>query len=94
VTADRRVLWARDEAVLWRRLADGVLLLPPGSDELVALSGTGAVVWEALESSMDTTELAERLAADFSTESSDIAEDVEETIRQLLSFGALRESLP
>jgi Coenzyme PQQ synthesis protein D (PqqD) len=54
--------FVRDEAVLWRRVVDGVLLLPPGSDELMLLTGSGGEIWHALERPCSATELAGVLA--------------------------------
>lgn len=54
--------FVRDEAVLWRRVVDGVLLLPPGSDELMLLTGSGGEIWHALERPLSASELAGVLA--------------------------------
>ena len=54
--------FVRDEAVLWRRVVDGVLLLPPESDELMLLTGSGGEIWHALERPRSATELAGVLA--------------------------------
>jgi len=55
--------FVRDEAVLWRRVVDGVLLLPAGSDELMLLTGSGGEIWHALERPLSLADLAGVLAA-------------------------------
>lgn len=41
--------YARHPGVLWRSTSAGPLLLPPHTDDLVHLTGAGAVVWELLD---------------------------------------------
>jgi hypothetical protein len=41
------VRWRRGEGVLWRRVLDDVVLLPPDQPEPFALAG-GAILWELL----------------------------------------------
>lgn len=60
-------VWVRSPRVLWRRVADGVLLLAPDAAEPMVVSGSGAATWELLESPLDGDELALRLAALFDT---------------------------
>jgi hypothetical protein len=57
--------WRRDPRVLWRRSGDRVVLLPPGSEELVVLEGSAALVWHELERPTDERRLIARLAGRF-----------------------------
>ena len=56
-----RQVWARRETVLWRRVADDVVLLPPEQDEPFTLSA-GATLWQELARPVTVDELARRLA--------------------------------
>jgi hypothetical protein len=84
--------WSRDEAVLWRRLSDGVLLLPVGVEEPLALGGLGAAVWEALDAPSSERGLAATLGADFGAAPEDIQSEVSKVLHELELLGVLRPS--
>lgn len=46
--------------MLWRRVFDGIIALPAGADEPLALSGAAALVWELLDQPGDLGELESR----------------------------------
>ena len=54
--------WQRNPAALWRRSLDGVVLLAPGADEPIVLSGGGPAVWEGLAEPITLDGLVEDLA--------------------------------
>jgi hypothetical protein len=84
--------WSRDEAVLWRRLSDGVLLLPSGAEEPLALGGLGAAVWEALDAPSSEHGLAAMLGADFGAAPDAIQSEVSKVLHELELLGLLRPS--
>ncbi len=57
--------WVRSEKVLWRRVADGVMLLPLSEDEPFMVMASGAVVWDLLATPVRVEEAAEALAEAF-----------------------------
>lgn len=54
--------WVRNPEVLWREVADGVVLLPPGTDEPFALTDSGAAVWDLLATPVDIDTAVTQLA--------------------------------
>ena len=55
--------YRRRPAVLWRSTLGGPVVLGPAQPEPVVLSGTAALVWEALDAPMTAAELASALGA-------------------------------
>jgi hypothetical protein len=87
--------FVRDEAVLWRRVVDGVLLLPPESDELMLLTGSGGEIWHALERPLSTTELAGVLADRYDvTEEQLLSQVLPPTLDELERRRAVRRVVP
>lgn len=74
-------LWVRDPATLWRETAGGVVLLPPGEQEVLALTDSGAALWELLEAPTRLDAAAARLAEAYGV----AADIVLEGIRPLLA---------
>ncbi len=52
--------WHRVPSVLWRHVFDGILALPVGAEEPLALSGAAALVWELLDHPGDLGQLESR----------------------------------
>jgi len=75
--------------VLWRRTADRVVILVPGTDEFVTLTATGCDLWAALEEPGGLRELAERLAAAYGAPVERIAADIAPVIEELQRCGAV-----
>ena len=87
--------FVRDEAVLWRRVVDGVLLLPPDSDELMLLTGSGGEIWHALERPRTMTALATVLAARYDvTEQHLLSQVLPSTLDELERRRAVRRVVP
>lgn len=84
------VRWSRHPAALWRRSAGRVVLLPPGDDEPVVLSATGAAIWEVLDRPRTTEQLTTDLAEVFQADPARIRADVEPFLDELHARGAIR----
>jgi hypothetical protein len=84
-------LLSREPAALWRRTFDATLVLPPGRSDLLVLEGSGAVIWNLLESPLDEDELATRLLEFYDEADRDrVVRDVKPFVQRLLEHGALR----
>jgi hypothetical protein len=87
--------FVRDESVLWRRVVDGVLLLPPGSDDLMLLTGSGGEIWHALERPRSMTDLAGVLAARYDvTEQQLLSQVLPSTLDELERRRVVRRVVP
>jgi hypothetical protein len=87
--------FVRDEAVLWRRVVDGVLLLPPDSDELMLLTGSGGEIWHALARPRSMTALAAMLAARYDVgEQQLLSQVLPPTLDELERRRAVRRVVP
>jgi Coenzyme PQQ synthesis protein D (PqqD) len=87
--------FVRDEAVLWRRVVDGVLLLPPGSDDLMLLTGSGGEIWHALERPLSMAGLADVLADRYDvTEQQLLSQVLPPTLDELERRRAVRRVVP
>ena len=74
-------VWRRVDGVLSRETLGGVALLAPGSDEPVALDGTGALVWAELREAVSFDQLAASVAGTLGV----AAPAASETIRPFLA---------
>ena len=81
--------WVRSPRVLWRRVADGVLLLAPGAAEPMIITGSGAAIWELLGSPMDAQDVAWRLAELFDTTAERTRAETAPFLAQLALAGVL-----
>ena len=81
--------WCRAESVLWRRTLDGVVVLPAGGGDPVALRGPAATIWERLAEPCSTTDLVAMLAATYGVRAEHVANDVGAALDVLLELGAL-----
>lgn len=87
--------FVRDEAVLWRRVVDGVLLLPPESDELMLLTGSGGEIWHALERPLSMAALAGVLSARYDVgEQRLLSQVLPSTLDELERRRAVRRVVP
>jgi hypothetical protein len=84
--------WQRDERVLWRRAPDLVVVVAPGTAPATALRGTGASLWDALETPATVDQLVDTLVADFDGDPGDVRRDIEPVIAELAGLGVLREA--
>ena len=85
--------WERSADVLWRRTAEGVVVLPNDGSAAVSLEGLNAAVWEACARPMSVDGLADQLAGMLPEESSAGHRMAAEAVRFLVAMGAVRESL-
>lgn len=85
-------LLIRDKTSLWRAGEFGVVVLVAGSVSPTILEGTGADLWEILESPCSRQELAAALAARFGADASVVARDLTPVIEELLRLGILETS--
>lgn len=76
--------------VLWRRIADGVMIRRRGDDEAVLLTGSGVALWSALVAPVSTGDLARRLAATHDTTPDVVAADIEPVLDDLVARGVVR----
>ena len=75
--------------MLWRRVADGVLLLAPDAAGPMILTGSGAAIWELLESPADADEVARRLADIFQTTADQAQADTAPFLAELAVAGVV-----
>ncbi len=82
----------RATGTLWRRVLDGVLVLPPGSDELLHITAPGDVVWHLLAEAVTVGDLAEALADFYEVPVPVVRSDIEPVLTALVASGAIRIS--
>jgi hypothetical protein len=75
--------------VLWRRSLDAVVLLPPGSSELLTLAETGPAVWDLLADWKTVEQLVDVMAERYGAEPGRVAADVEPLLDRLVALGAV-----
>jgi len=80
----------RAHDVLWRRTAGSVVIRHLDGRGVV-LTGTGPMVWDALDQPRTILEVAATLAAAFDRPANEIAADLVETIAALRSSGMVIE---
>jgi hypothetical protein len=81
--------YRRRAEVLWRRSLDAVVLLPPGSDDVVTVAGTGADVWDLLDTWRTVDGLVALLAQRYQGDPGAVAADLEVLLGDLAGFGAV-----
>lgn len=86
--------WVRDEAVLWRATARGVVLFAPGDEAPCTLSDTGADLWEMLATPVTIDRAAVALAARYGADSAQVEEDLRPFLADLERRRAVRRVLP
>jgi hypothetical protein len=75
--------------VLWRRVVDGVLILPRGAEQPVLLTGSGVALWDELTEPAPFDELVARLALAHRVERELAAADLDPVIEDLVDRGVL-----
>lgn len=66
---------------------ESVLLLPPGTEEWIALGGTARRIWERLEYPATVGEVAASLSAEYDAPAGEIAKSVEATVADFVERG-------
>lgn len=75
--------------VLWRRSLDAVMILPPASDEVLTIAGTGVAVWELLDTWRTVETLTELLATAYGADPGVVAGDVVPLIAEFVDRNVL-----
>jgi hypothetical protein len=76
-------VYSRAEGVLWRQGQGSVLVLAPPGREVIALEGSGSVLWQLLAQPLTVPEAATRLAEFYDISVERIAEDIEPVLDEL-----------
>lgn len=84
--------YQRAEAALWRRSADAVVVLPPGTGEAFTLRGSGSALWDVLAQASTVHEAAGALGAMFERPAETIALEIEPVLQELVRRKAVLES--
>jgi hypothetical protein len=79
--------WQRGEGVVWRRSGVKVVVLGPHTEELLVLSGTGALTWELLAEPIAEEELVELLADGFRADVDHVAATLRPFLAELAELG-------
>lgn len=82
---DRPDVWHRHPDALWRIGGNGLLVLPPGAVEPVAVSGPGPAVWELLAEPCTADELAGALATTYTGDPDTMVSDLQQLLEHLHS---------
>ena len=88
--------WRARREVHWRRSLDALIVLPPGAEEPVTVSGSGWAVWEALvrRSPLSLDDLASEMAATFSADMGVVRADLAELLARLAAIGVVEQIGP
>lgn len=78
----------KEPDVSWRSIEGQAVLIHNLRGEIRVLNQTGTVVWEHLEEGVDA--IVARLAETYDVDPETARRDVEELIRELIEFGAIR----
>lgn len=92
MTQGQSARYVHSDAVLSREVESALLLLAPGRSGVVALSGSGPVIWSLLRTPTSFDDLVAQLAARFHLPVQDIADDVRRTLEELLAAHVLRRN--
>ncbi len=82
-------LLVRGAGVLWRRLFDGILVLPPDAGEPLHVSSPGALVWSLLEHPTSFGGLVRELASWFNLPEEQLRADLVPPLAALRAAGAV-----
>jgi hypothetical protein len=91
-TADG-ALWERSPQALWRRLSEGVAVLPRDGSSVTTLEGLHAEVWGALARASSIQTVVDQLGDRLSPDASARHRVAADAVRFLVAIGAVRESL-
>jgi Coenzyme PQQ synthesis protein D (PqqD) len=75
--------------LVWRRTASQVLVLEPGTGQLVVLEGAGIDLWDLLSSRHDVSDVISALAERDGAETAAVASDVLRALSDLRARGLL-----
>jgi hypothetical protein len=75
----------------WRRSLRSVVVLPPGAEEPLTVTGSGREVWDLLARPCRTDDLVQALSERFPADPATIRGDVEALVAQLVAAGAVEE---
>lgn len=79
----------RAPRALWRSGSFGVVVLAPGAPVPIALEGSGAALWDALDLPKSRRELVTELADRYASSPATIAADIAPVIDELVELGVL-----
>jgi hypothetical protein len=82
--------YVRSEFVLSREVEAGLLLLSPGGQDVISLSGAGPEIWTLLRDPHTVEELVASLAARFDVPPTGIEEDVRAALTSLQQADVVR----
>jgi hypothetical protein len=93
-TADQRpaptaLTWRRAPRALWRRSSDRTVVLSPGRDEPLVLSGAGQAIWEVLDEPIEEHDLVAVLVDTTQADPDQVANDVGTFLARLAEEGAV-----
>lgn len=91
---DPQSRFVRAAEVLWRRLADVILVRTVADPEIVELLGTGVLLWVALVEPVTVGELAAELAAVVGAPVDIVTRDVRGALADLVRRGLVRQLGP
>lgn len=80
---------ARSPAAITRRFAGRLVVLGPADDEPLVLTGSGPLVWDAVDRETTVDALAEGLAARFEIDVDVVRRDIGPLVDGLVAVGAL-----
>lgn len=84
--------WIRDEDVLWRWTADGVLLLEPAAEECCEVTGPGGLLWALLAEPLTVGEAATTLAEHYGVSVELVERELSTLFHDLAGRGAIRSA--
>ncbi len=88
-TDSNDTLYLRDDAALWRRMFDGVVVLGPAADQPISISHPGWRIWQLLAQPTTVAALADTLSAEFEVAPQRLRADALAVIDVLLAAGAV-----
>jgi hypothetical protein len=81
--------YVRSRNVLCRKTFDRVVLLVPGSDRFLTLSGTGVDLWDTLVEPTSLDAISAELADRYGTASAAVESDLRSTLDALVTSGVV-----
>ena len=82
--------WARRTDVLWRRSGEALLLMVPGSPDIIALDRSGLELWEELARPATLHGLSSTFAARYGAPPTQVADDLAPVLEDLERKHAVR----
>jgi hypothetical protein len=81
--------WRRVPNALWRRSSDRTVVLRPGYEEPLVLSGAGQAIWELLDQPIDEHDIVAVLVDATQADPVQVADDVGTFLARLAEEGAV-----